>query len=422
MLKPRPCVDRLLFHPSLLNLLLQTRRLAVTALLVAFLGGCNEPALEYPAAYREYTYVTNGKSNDVTVIDNLSFKTVKTIPVGKSPTGIAASRTRNEVYVVNTDSNSVSVIDAERNAVTATIGLDRTPYFIDVSADGARAYVANSASNNVSVIDLPGRKVLATIGVGIAPGMARVTPDGKTVVVSNRGQDSVSLLDATKLQVRGSVSVCAQPTDIAILPDSTKAFVVCAAPANSADQRQSGRKPAVQKEKGPGQVAVVDLKAEKLLTLLDVGAMPVHLALKPDGGEMFVSNFGSDSVSTIETGNNEVGNTQPMGGNPVRGLVSADNSLLYESNFGSDSVSVYSIQTGKFLKSIAVGSKPDALALQPPRNGKQYFLLVADSKSNDVAVVFINPDKPLWGLFTMIPVGIEPRQMAIKAFTATQKR
>jgi len=394
----------------------------VTALLVGSLAGCNEPALEYPPAYREYTYVTNGKSSDVTVIDNLSFKTVKTIPVGKSPTGIAVSPTRNEIYVVNTDSNSVSVIDAERNAVVATVGLDRAPYFIDVSADGKHAYVANSASNNVSVIDLAGRKVVATIGVGIAPGMARVTPDGKTVVVSNRGHDSVSLLDVDKFRLRSSIPVCAQPTDVAILPDSSKAFVVCEASSASANRKQNERRQAAQKEDGPGQVAVIDLKAEKLLTLLDVGAMPVHLALKPDGGEMFVSNFGSDSVSTIETGNNEVGNTQPMGGNPVRGLVSADNSLLYESNFGSDSVSVYSIGNGKFLKAIPVGSKPDALALQPARNGKQYFLLVADSKSNDVAVIFINPDKPAWSLFTMIPVGIEPRQIAIKAFTATQKR
>jgi YVTN family beta-propeller protein len=396
--------------------------LVVTALLALLLAGCRQELLEYPPAYREYTYVTNGTSNDVTVINNLSYKTVQTIPVGKSPTGIAANPTRNEVYVVNTDSNSLSVIDAERNTVVATIALDRAPYFVDVTGDGTRAYVANSASNNVSVIDLGARKVVAAIGVGIAPGMARVTPDGKTVVVSNRGQDSVSLLDASKLSLRSSVSVCAQPTDIAILPDSTKAFVVCAAgiTATAGGARQS--KTPTQKADGPGQVAVIDLKAEKLLTLLDVGKMPVHLALKPDGGEIFVSNFGSDSVSTIETGNNEVGNTQPMGGNPVRGLVSADNSLLYESNFGSDSVSVYSIQNGKFLKAIPVGSKPDALVLAPARNGKQYSLLVADSQSNDVAVIFTNPDKPAWSLFTMIPVGNGPRQMAIKAFTATQKR
>ncbi len=408
-----------------MNLTLHVRRglLAVVTLLALTFTGCRQETLDYPPAYREYSYVTNGKSNDVTVIDNRTFKSVKTIAVGKSPTGIAASPIRDEIYVVNTDSDSLSVIDAEHNVVTTTIALGRSPYFIDIATDGMRGYIANSASNNVSVIDLPGRKVVATLGVGIAPGMARVTPDGKTVVVSNRGQDSVSLLDTEKLKLRSSISICAQPTDIAILADSSKAFVTCASSTrSSASGKVTKGKQSVANDDGPGQVAVIDLKNEKLLTLLDVGKMPVHLALKPDGGELFVSNFGSDSVSTIETGNNEVGNTQPMGGSPVRGLVSSDNSLLYESNFGSDSVSVYSIQNGKFLKAIAVGNKPDALALQLARNGKQYFLLVADSHSNDVAVIFINPDKPAWSLFTMIPAGVEPRQIAIKAFTIPQKR
>jgi len=38
-----------------------------------------------------------------------------------------------------------------------------------------------------------------------------------------------------------------------------------------------------------------------------------------------------------------------------------------------------------------------------------------------VAVIAVNPDKPAWSLFTMVPVGIEPRQIALKAFTSAQK-
>ncbi len=41
------------------------------------------------------------------------------------------------------------------------------------------------------------------------------------------------------------------------------------------------------------------LATDHMLALLDVGKMPVHLAMKPDGGEIFVSNFGSDSFSEI---------------------------------------------------------------------------------------------------------------------------
>jgi YVTN family beta-propeller protein len=395
--------------------------LLISALALLF-AGCRQQGLEYPAAYHEYAYVTNGKSNDVSVIDMRSFKTLKTISVGKGPTGVASSPTRNEVYVVDSESNDLRVIDAERNVAISTIALGRTPYFVDVSTNGHRGYVANSASNDVSVLDLENKKVIATIPVGAAPGLARVSPDGNTVVVSNRAADSVSIIDAQKLTVRATISVCSQPTDIAIVPESKKAFIVCATRADiSRAAPTTGKKQATPTDDGLGQVAVVDLTTDKLLTLLDVGKTPVHLAMKPDGGELFVSNFGSDTVSTVETGANEVSNAQPMGGNPARGVVSADNSLLYVSNFGSGSVSVYSIQNGKFLKAVPVGSEPDAIALQPAINGKQYFLLVADSKSNDVAIIFVNPDKPAWSLFTMIPVGLQPRQIAVKAFTSAQK-
>src|SRR5690348_8531610 len=99
---------------------------------------------DYGPAYREYAYVSNGKSNTVSVIDLRTFALAKTLHVGSEPTGLAANTKKNEIYVVNTGSNNVSVIAAETNTVVATIGVHGRPYFIDVSADGRRAYVANS--------------------------------------------------------------------------------------------------------------------------------------------------------------------------------------------------------------------------------------------------------------------------------------
>src|SRR5271157_5142832 len=60
-----------------------------------------------------------------------------------------------------------------------------------------------------------------------------------------------------------------------------------------------------------------------------------------------------------------VGGTYLIGNNPVRGIVSSDNSLLYVSNFGSDTVSVYAIDQGRVIGAVQVGSHPDALALTP---------------------------------------------------------
>ena len=250
----------------------------------------------YGPLYREYAYITNGKSNTVTVIDLRSFRPVRTLQVGIEPTGVAANPKRNEVYVVNTGSSNVSVIDAEQNKVVATIGVYGRPYFIDVSPDGHRAYVANSGSDNVSVLDLDRRTVAATLRVGGSPGLARVSPDGSTVVVTNRADNTVSIIDAARLAVRSAINICIHPEDIAILPDSSKAFVSCS---------------------GSGQVASIALKNEtqndKLLALLDVGKSPVSLALKPDGGELVAFNFDAGSISIIETTPNEVSGSYLIG-------------------------------------------------------------------------------------------------------------
>src|SRR5271157_767065 len=121
---------------------------------------------DYGPAYHEFAYITNGKSNTVSVIDLRTFQLAKTIKVGSEPTGVAANGKKNEIYVVNAGSSNVSVIDAERNAVAAAIGVHGKPYFIDVSVDGKRGYVANSGSANVSAIDLEKRMVVANVRVG----------------------------------------------------------------------------------------------------------------------------------------------------------------------------------------------------------------------------------------------------------------
>ena len=107
------------------------------------------------------------------------------------------------------------------------------------------------------------------------------------------------------------------------------------------------------------------LTSDHFLTFLDVGKTPVSLTLKPDGGEIFVSNFDSDTISEIATNTNEVGSTYPIGNKPVHGLVSNDNSTLWVSNFGADSISLYSIDDGRMSGSVRTGPAPDALVFSP---------------------------------------------------------
>ena len=111
--------------------------------------------------------------------------------------------------------------------------------------------------------------------------MARIAPDGNSLVVTNAGSDSVSIADPRTMQVRATINGCQGATDAIITPDSARAFVTC-----------SGGHQVMAiglAQKTPG--ATDSEKRDRLLTFLDVGLHPVHLALKPDGGEAFVLEF-----------------------------------------------------------------------------------------------------------------------------------
>jgi len=231
-------------------------------------------------------------------------------------------------------------------------------------------------------------------------------------VVSNRADNTVSVIDAKALRVRATLPVCKNPEDIAILPDSSKAFVSCSGSSQVASiQLKPSASLPVQKD----HVQTED----RVLALLDVGRTPYNLALKPDGGELMVSNFDSDSISIIETGNDEVGSSLEIGQHPSHGLITADNSRLYVSNFGSNSVAVYDIDLGRRIATLTVGSRPDAMALSPDQN----YLLVLDTQSGDVTVIQKRKARKLepteYSLLTLIPVGVQPNAIVVKAFMAT---
>jgi YVTN family beta-propeller protein len=308
----------------------------------------------------------------------------------------------------------VSVIDATVNNVVATIGVHQRPYFIAVAPDGKRAYVPNSGSNTVSVLDLEARRQIGVAATGEGPGVARVSPDNRTLVVTNGHAGSVSVYSINEtganetgapLTLREAFAGCAGATDIAILPDSSKAFVACSG-GHQVMAIWLGAAP--DSWRGKHDAA---LQHDQMLTTLAVGKTPTHLAMKPDGFEVFTTNFDSNSISEITTWTNEVLGTYVIGSKPSRGIISRDDSTLCVTNFGADSVSLYSIDDGRMVGAVRTGSRPDALAF----SADEHLLLVADAGSSDVAVIRMQSRNGP-SLVTMLPAGDHPNDLVVKSF------
>ncbi|MBI4464331.1 MAG: hypothetical protein HY647_06460, partial [Acidobacteria bacterium] len=117
MLNPRP------LRRSPASLPGRIRQATGFVLLAAFFWtGCRQAELDTSAStLHQYAFVTNGRSDSVTVVDLRNFRVRAVIPVGKDPTGIKASPIRNEIYVVNTASGTLSFLNAETLRVDFTL-------------------------------------------------------------------------------------------------------------------------------------------------------------------------------------------------------------------------------------------------------------------------------------------------------------
>jgi len=396
-------------------------RLKALLFLPLLVSGCHRNRFpSYPANYREFAYISNGDPGTVTVLDLVYLRQDRVLQVGRQPSGMAVNPVRNEVYAVNAGSDTVSVIDTAENTVTATIAVHRAPYQIDVSPDGKRAYVPNSGSNSVSVLDLDKRREIAVAAAGEGPGVARVSPDNRSLVVSNRVAGSVTIYSINDsathpLQFRATYSGCPGATDVAILPVSSKALIACSGGHQIMDLWL-----AVAPDSWNGKQDAT-LQHDHLLCFLDVGKTPTHLALKPDGGEAFSTNFDSDTISEIDTWNNTVLGTDAIGNRPSRAVTSGwskqsvipEDDDLWVTNFGAESASLYAIDDGRVVNALRTGSRPDALAF----SADEHLLLVTNYGSADVSVIrMISKDGP--SLVTLLPAGTQPNDIVVKAFRA----
>src|SRR5438552_2100802 len=124
-------------------------------------------------------FVTNEKSDDVTVIDAATRKVVTTIPVGKRPRGVAVSPDGRRVYVTNSNSDSLSVIDTKSLAVLRTVPAGLDPEGLTFNRAGTAVYVVNENELSVTVLDAESLKITKKIAVGKEPETAVASPDGR---------------------------------------------------------------------------------------------------------------------------------------------------------------------------------------------------------------------------------------------------
>ncbi|MDV6248041.1 Ig-like domain-containing protein [Rhodococcus opacus] len=234
------------------------------------------------------TYVANQGSKSVSVLD-AGNAVIGSVPVGTSPTGVAANPTGTRVYVTNSGSGTVSVINTATNTVVATVKTGITPSAVAVNPAGTRAYVTNSGSGTVSVIDTATNTVVATVKTGITPNAVAVNPAGTRAYVTNRSSNTVSVIDTATNTVVATVKTGTTPSAVAVAdtPTGTRVYVT-----NRANNTAS----------------VIDTATNTVVATVAVGSQPTAVRVTPDGSAAYVVS-NPDRLTVIDTRTNTVVST-----------------------------------------------------------------------------------------------------------------
>lgn len=348
-------------------------------------------SVDIPAAASQkpaMAYVADGQSDQVTPIladpaqaDSPNVAGTP-IDVGSHPIAVAISPNGRTAYVVNFGSDNVTEIDTTTNTASpqsAWISVGSEPDAIAITPDGTTAYVANSGDGTISKIALSTDTVQATIDVGGNPTGIAIAPDGETAYVTNNNPGFENLIPITLSNdtVQPGIPVgtlvsgtptATDPVAVAITPDGTTAYVVDRGSNTVA-----------------GALTPVDLATATAGTPFSqiagsgtaLGTAPDAIAITPNAGAAYVTNFGSGTISQV-TLTNDVAtaiSTGSAGTDPLGVAVTPDGTGVYVadgipttvgSTTPAGTVSVLTTPTtAEQPASIAVGEAPDAIAITP---------------------------------------------------------
>lgn len=267
----------------------------------------------------ERIYVTNFRSNSVSVIDTRANKLIGTFAVGNGPTDIAIADRRQHLYVVNSEDGSLSVIDIgddsgkgiEHREVHRLPFLGATTAtYVSVKPDDEKeekAYVSvynnHTKEGYIAVIDLESATIMKRISystvaynsVGCPYGNA-VTPDGHFLYVNvqcvgalgRRGHDPVFVYSTENDLPVYSVSFALDPnvgSGLAVRPGGHEIWVgggnAC---TNKAYQALDEARGYVSGCGGNGgdPITVIDVKSNEIRRTLFRGSS-AYLSFTPDG-------------------------------------------------------------------------------------------------------------------------------------------
>lgn len=192
---------------------------------------------------------------------------------------------------------------------------------------------------------------------------------------------------APSASVAGSaeIPVGDMPVQVAVSPNGSRAYVT---------------------NFGSDSVSVIAVGSNQVVATVKVGALPQGVAVSPDGSRVYVGSFGSGALFSIDTETNRVVDVTDLRGAAVRGItVSADGAYVYAADSMRGVVWVVDTRRAQPVAEIPVGQFPWAVVTDP----RKPAVYVTNAVSESVSVIDTGTNQ----VVQTVPIGSSPEGIAV---------
>jgi YVTN family beta-propeller protein len=174
-----------------------------------------------------HVFTSNGRGNNVSVVDPKTLATLSKVETGANPDSIIYEPKDKAIYAFNHTGGSATVIDAATGKVVATVPLEGA---VETGASDpglGKVFVNIEDKDEVMVIDTATHKVTAKWPIAPAEGGTGMAIDPATHRIFVGGGKVLVMMDAQSGKVVANVPICNGTDATSFDPGTKNVFVSC---------------------------------------------------------------------------------------------------------------------------------------------------------------------------------------------------